>query len=328
MNPCAEVGDKVFLVNVTLVYSIIPIQTTIFLKYRKRIAQIFIDISDLMENESNPVLKEYADPLFTRCEEIILKASQVSASMAVGNMFTIVLAPLLTGKYIFPAEFEFVTRINLNYEINFVLQAVGSLYVGVFFGFFSLIFIIFTIAILYELRLVAELCNFVGKYEQSIDAVKVAKTKVESLKSFNAAQLLKLIYEMHLKAIKTVEEINEIFKISILLWETVMTVASCMIYVLTLVDPARVLSFAPACTIASTQYLIVSLLSTLVKDALFDVGIKLYTSQWFLLSFNDRKSMMMILVMAQHSKTLTVGSFADASLERFTDVSLNSRDLK
>lgn len=318
-----EIGDKVFLINVTCVYTITLAQTIIFAVWRKEIAQIFREIVDVMENGSqHKILNEYSEGLFERCKKLILYASQVSAVLAVANMSMIVLTPLKTAKYIFPAEFPFVRDKKVNFVINFALQGVSSLYVGVFFGFFSLIFIIFTIAILYDLKLVAEVCGVSGESDQNRDIrIVTAESDNISLTSLTSPQLLRLIHEIHLKAIIMVQDINKIFSISILLWEVFMVIGACMLYVLSLIDPARIFSFAPACGIVIAQYLIVSLLSTLVKDALHDVGMRLYTSQWHFMAIQDRKSMMMILAMAQQSKTLTVWSFADASLERFTDVS-------
>lgn len=47
MTTFKEVGDKVFLVNVTCVYTIIPVQTVIFLMWRKKIAHIFKEIKKI-----------------------------------------------------------------------------------------------------------------------------------------------------------------------------------------------------------------------------------------------------------------------------------------
>lgn len=99
-----------------------------------------------------------------------------------------------------------------------------------------------------------------------------------------------------------------------------MITASLMLFSLSMIDRGRMAAFTLACSICISQYLMVSLLSALVKDALLDVGVQIYMSQWYLLSVDDRKSVMMILLMAQRSKTLRVGIFGDASLDRFTDV--------
>lgn len=284
---------------------------------------MFGDIIDTVENGTDAILKEYEEPLFNRCKGIILKACQLTAASATANMSMIILTPIVTtAKYAYSAEFPFVVAETWNYVINMVVQVLGSLYVGLYFGFFSLIFICLTVASLYKLKLVAVLCHIVGEFDENreVKGKKLEPASV-SVSSLESSQLLKVIQETHLKAIVMVQDINQIFSVSILCWEGSMILGSCMYYVLSLVDPARLLSFTPACSICLMQYLIVSLLSTFVKDALDDVGTKLYTSHWYSMRPKDCKSMLMILVLAQQSKTLTVWSLADANLERFTDVS-------
>lgn len=99
-----------------------------------------------------------------------------------------------------------------------------------------------------------------------------------------------------------------------------MIMASLMLFILSLIDRGRMAAFTLACSITITQYVIVSLLSALVKDALQDIGVQICMLKWYQLPVDDHKSVMMILIMAQRSKTLRVGIFGDASLERFTDV--------
>lgn len=102
-----------------------------------------------------------------------------------------------------------------------------------------------------------------------------------------------------------------------------MIMASLMLFTLSLIDRGRMATFFLACFITILQYFVVSFLSDLVKSALTDIGIRIYTSKWYYLSIDDQKTVMMILNMTQRSKTLRAGGFGDASLDRFSDVRNN-----
>lgn len=107
---------------------------------------------------------------------------------------------------------------------------------------------------------------------------------------------------------------------SILIWECVCVIASCMIYLLCIFDFKRALGLVPALFIAVFQYFLVSFVGSLVKDSIENVGISLYASKWYLLNVTLKKEFIRVFVVAVKTKTFTVGPFELLTLERYRKV--------
>lgn len=86
------------------------------------------------------------------------------------NSFGLALIPVLVPgmKYIYPMEVQFVNETSVNYYINFGVQTVGFVEAAVIFYIFSLIFFIFTMNLLCELKLIARLCEQIGENEEKL----------------------------------------------------------------------------------------------------------------------------------------------------------------
>ncbi|XP_063697572.1 uncharacterized protein LOC134828522 [Culicoides brevitarsis] len=298
-----EIGVKVFNINTTCICFIVWAQSATLLTFRQKIAFLIKDIINTVNNGWTH-FAVFESELFEKCKRVILRSCQATAAGVCANMSMIILTPIVTtSKFAYPAEFRFDKEEKWNFAINTINQILGSLYIATFFSFFSLIFIFLTVGVLYKLKVVAALCKVIGRNQSN-----------------DSNDLLKVIHDFHLKALNFVYELNEIFNVPILLWEACMIMASCMYYVLSLVEPTRMISFTPASSICVFQYFIVSLLSTLVKDALHDVAMKLYESEWYKLPPKTLKDMLLVMAMSQRTKSLQVWSLSEASLERFTRV--------
>lgn len=91
-------------------------------------------------------------------------------------------------------------------------------------------------------------------------------------------------------------------------------------YVLLKYAPGRAVSFSPTLTAMFLVYYYASYYCTVLKEHLENVGESVYMSKWYLLKPNHRRDYLMIMMLGQKERTLTLGPFGFASLERFTEV--------
>lgn len=68
-------------------------------------------------------------------------------------------------------------------------------------------------------------------------------------------------------------------------------------------------------------YLLISFMSSAIQDSYAGISGALYASRWYWMSIKQRRMMWQLMMVAQQSKALSVGIFAESNLERFTDVS-------
>lgn len=94
----------------------------------------------------------------------------------------------------------------------------------------------------------------------------------------------------------------------------------CLFYVILLVDPQRIMVFGISALLVCTQYLIVSIISSFIKAAFEDIANELYGSDWYWLNKQDKRDTLKVLMLAQKPKALSIATFTEANLERFTDV--------
>lgn len=257
--------------------------------------------------------------------------------------------------YVLPMKIPFVnTKKAFGYWFNFFWQNIGVGCYGTFFGVFQIIFIIFSVHLLQELKVISKLCDDVGKYEKQkiireiLDILKneeyqggTSKSHIPThhKKSFDHAFkefkiqaclhepnqvpshiLLKSIIQQHNEALKILELFNETFAGNMLGWEAMMACYLCLFYIMSLIDPIRLFMYLMPAIMVSTQYLIVSVISAFVKSGSENIGVSLYGSEWYWLDKHDKKTMLNILMLSQKPFAFTVGVFTEANLERFTDV--------
>lgn len=67
-------------------------------------------------------------------------------------------------------------------------------------------------------------------------------------------------------------------------------------------------------------YLFNSILSAAIQDGYSEISDSLYASNWYWMPKAERKMMWQVMLVAQQSKSFSVGIFGDSNLERFTDV--------
>lgn len=94
----------------------------------------------------------------------------------------------------------------------------------------------------------------------------------------------------------------------------------CLFYVILLVDPQRIMVYGISALLVCTQYLIVSIISSFIKAAFEDIANELYGSDWYWLNKQDKRDTLKVLMLAQKPKALSIATFTEANLERFTDV--------
>lgn len=87
------------------------------------------------------------------------------------------------------------------------------------------------------------------------------------------------------------------------------------------IDLVSMLTIFPTMISFTTQYFIISTISTKIQDAYDEIRNALYCSKWYWMSINEQKTMRQIMMLAGEDKVLTVGIFGNANLERFTQVS-------
>lgn len=121
---------------------------------------------------------------------------------------------------------------------------------------------------------------------------------------------------------RIVNLLNDSFADCIFWWEVIMASMTCLCYFMWLVDPQRILIFGVLAPLCSTQYLIVSVISTLVKTGFENIAVAIYDSDWFWLNQHEKKVVLKILMLAQKPVAFSVGVFKEANLERFTYVSV------
>lgn len=113
-------------------------------------------------------------------------------------------------------------------------------------------------------------------------------------------------------------EINEIFAFNILAWELIFIAACTAFFTLLLYLPSRAFDIAPILTTIVLIYFFVSFVCEKLKQSFGEIGNSLYLSKWYLLKPCDRKDFLTILVLGKHLKTVKVGPFGFAGLERFS----------
>lgn len=187
-DPILPIGDKIFMTNISIVFGSMIIQVMVILTNRDGIVEIFGQLTTLSQRRPNKLVQEFGGPLYEKCAVILYKISRVQLYMAIANLIGVSATPMLSKTvYIYPMEFPIVVgHERVNYLCNFSIQMIGGGFICIFFGFFSLIFIISTVGIMYELQLVAELCGTVG----------------EDKTATSSKPLLKLIINIHLNALK------------------------------------------------------------------------------------------------------------------------------
>lgn len=100
-----------------------------------------------------------------------------------------------------------------------------------------------------------------------------------------------------------------------------MAAMTCLMYIMWLVDPQRIIVYGFSTILTSTQYLIISIFSSYTKTGFEEIAVALYDSDWYWLNQKEKKDVLKVLILAQQPKTFSVGAFKNANLERFTDVS-------
>lgn len=86
-----------------------------------------------------------------------------------------------------------------------------------------------------------------------------------------------------------------------------------------LLTPSRALAIAPALITAAVVYFFISFSAEKLKQHFGEIGELLYLSQWYLLKPCYRRDFLTILILGNHARTVKVGPFGFAGLERFTD---------
>lgn len=99
-----------------------------------------------------------------------------------------------------------------------------------------------------------------------------------------------------------------------------MVFAHCMLYILILIDPHKALMYGGSLVITAFIYFFASLIASIVEQEFQNISMSLNQSKWYLLFPKERKMFVMIQMMSQKIKTIKVGPFGNASLERFTIV--------
>lgn len=205
MDPDTVVGDKFFMFDLFVVFTSMQIQVFVMTTHREEIISILDEIEKMARTRENPYVDKLSSPLFRRCEEVLVVVSRVQFGLSFGNTVAVNLAPFLSKtNHIYPMEFEIIRNsTTLNNHVNDFIQAFGGSFVCMYFGLFSLIFINCTIGILYELRLIAELCNTVGNKEESdLVRAKPGNEMMEEVPMMETSQLLPTIIQLHNNALK------------------------------------------------------------------------------------------------------------------------------
>lgn len=119
---------------------------------------------------------------------------------------------------------------------------------------------------------------------------------------------------------RAIDIVTKLFSVSAVIWELFMIFLQSTAVAMYNIHPTTILIQIFPVVLFTLQYLVVSKISSAIEDSHTDIANSLYASKWYLLSNEDRKTMLRIMMMAQQTKTIKVGYFGESNLERFTDV--------
>lgn len=93
-------------------------------------------------------------------------------------------------------EVNFVNGSSVNHYINFGIQTVGYIEAAIVFFMFVMIFIIFTMYLLCELKFIAGLCGRIGEHEEKLLSLEtITHEEPTTTKSSLSTDVLKEINE-------------------------------------------------------------------------------------------------------------------------------------
>lgn len=220
------------------------------------------------------------------------------------------------------------------YSINFWTQTFcfALCYSYVFIDF--LIFLTISSHILVELGTINEMCKDLGGYEEQLSKKYFERELSESTPDIEvidlpdddhsktkSKEMLKLILDRHVKIVEIIKTSSNFYFISILMNEAnTFACIGFVFYLIAIYGGNTYLALGALFIIP--QYYMISLIGSRILESGNDIAKTLYDSNWLYLKPKERKMMCVIMELAQKPHTLSVGGFANVSLERFNVVRL------
>uniref|UniRef100_A0A336LY69 Odorant receptor n=1 Tax=Culicoides sonorensis TaxID=179676 RepID=A0A336LY69_CULSO len=319
---------------------------------RGKINEVFDWVKTLHGYRNDTLVERYSIPIYQNFFNVFMTFKKLFTLLISFDTISMTLLPLaIPGvDYTMPIEIYFKQNTDndtgifiLNYVFQMILIADGI----IFFSVLLLIFFIASFHLLNELKLIKVLCKKIGLHEEFeiIKSLRESKQRsknnqnnsvqqedddlMEALWEVNldsendfepSSEILKSIINLHSNIFESLDRINFIFSSPIMIFEGQIVLTNCMVVVMLLVDRTRIIYFAIVNILVTFIYLLMSVISSVVKSGFEDVLTSLYTSKWYCLKIKDRKILNQILEMSQKPKALNVGFLSECNLDRFTNV--------
>lgn len=117
-----------------------------------------------------------------------------------------------------------------------------------------------------------------------------------------------------------VEQIFELYSFGTMVWEFAMILSHGLNVIMFEMYPAGTASTFLVGIVLTSQYFLMSFISTKVQDSYSRIGDSLYNSKWYALDKCDKRTILQIILMTQKDKAMKVGGFGESNLERFVKV--------
>uniref|UniRef100_A0A336M5T9 Odorant receptor n=1 Tax=Culicoides sonorensis TaxID=179676 RepID=A0A336M5T9_CULSO len=332
-------GTRVVLIITSTYIYVIEFRVISLIWTRKDLDKIMEWIMQRYAPRINSIVGNNAQVQFGLLNQNLLKWAKVYFWICLVSTLFMILMPLMVPSIDFaiPFEIPFIPSKGWPYfHINYGLQTIFLLFAVYFINLYLGTFIFIMTHVLLELDLVLELCKKIGIYEESLfdfeknlydfemfQAGKLQECPNLSQMPINHERFDKLfssIVHMHNDVTRIISKISVFFSINMFIWEMMIVCGYCKSFTI-IVWYRELAHFIPMDQVIYFHYFIICFLSLKMSEKYENIGNEIYLSKWYYLTKHQKRSLLIVMMKARQTSTLTSAGVADMDLERFTSVS-------
>uniref|UniRef100_A0A336LW87 Odorant receptor n=1 Tax=Culicoides sonorensis TaxID=179676 RepID=A0A336LW87_CULSO len=311
-----DVVERIYKGTVAIGLSVALIKMISIMAYRETILAFFDWVEGLHEGKSSNLVNGLRRNLYKKLTTCLFKVLRRYWILSIIGVLALVLAPLkLESDYMVIMHIPFLPpNGHPFFEINYLSQTIGTFFAATSVAAYISLYVFITTHVITELDVILALCDHVGAFEE----LRLAR-KIPLGLNLKFEKLLPAIIKLQCDITRMITKIAKFYSINILLWEifTVSTYLSSFI-VITL-HPEKAYSI-PNSLDVTTQYFVVSYLSSRIREKYETISQAIYCSKWYHLTVKQRRELLNVMMMSQQIKTLNSGRLANLTMDRFTSV--------
>ncbi|XP_063696363.1 uncharacterized protein LOC134827580 [Culicoides brevitarsis] len=208
--------------------------------------------------------------------------------------------------------------------LNFIYQNwIAFNFSIVMFGYIML-YAIFTGHLIAQTHFLHDILHKIGEIEETNYKKKLIENYVGDKKS---QKLMENIVLLHNEIMSVTNQTFELYSLGTLIWEFAMILIHGVNFTMFQLYPAGMGPTFLGGIVLTSQYFLMSFISTRVQDSYSGISDAIYNSKWYAMNTSNKKTVLQVIQMAQNAKVMTVGGFGEANLERFVDALNTTRKI-